>query len=81
MKKIFALALVIVICLSIASCDLFGEFNYGGSEPTENTTTEVTTEVVTEEETTQTDVTTTTTSTSESAEPDDVSDPAVDDIF
>ena len=79
MKKIFALALVIVICLSIASCDLFGEFNYGGSEPAGDTTTEATTEVVTEEETTQTEVTTTTTS--ESAEPDDISDPAVDDIF
>ena len=78
MKKIFALALVIVICLSIASCDLFGGIN-GGDPTPEGTTAEVTTGDVTEETTTEGEATTTALGTI--VEPDDVRDPAVDDIF
>lgn len=76
MKKIFALALAIIICLSIAACDMFR----GDDDDTVSTTAD-TTEVTTTEATTTEAETTTTANTNEFVEPDDERDPAVDDIF
>ena len=74
MKKIFALALALVLCLSIVACR-----NSEDDKDGETTTTAVTTEGT---EATTTEATTEATTTSGPiVEPDDARDPAVDDIF